>query len=1572
MASEPVLRCSECNMMFKSRTLLAKHRSKFCVGGVIGDPRQLMRMRTAEEEKRPKQHVEERPQSDGFLSSQKVQELQDLKNRRSRLRASQYLEEKMLLGDLEYLERHQLSPKLSQLQPSTELRDLQREYAVLRKKENKLKEDINQLESPRNHLRDAHQRQIRLLAEDHGKQLADIKARNSDLERQKEDIRRRLEELGRKNNIRPQAPQVDMTQKLISELKAQEDKNQKTLQELKRQLSEIHKSGEIVENEEADPEFYSKSLVPQGAVSLYHLDPDSQQRFLESQQQSQHYLQQLQVNYQPEEQQKNSLFQQYYPVHGSANGHGATQMAPPVTVERQAGVNASRSQVPSMLRLWLESIENRLQTERENTEAMAWYSPRGQGNKFQPVNIPYYGNSLMAEIGAMRQAYLQSGGNDPAVLAQMADMQAEAQALEEQNSRSREASKPKTKPKKDNDSLTEQLLAFDLENQRLQRELLLLQQQNLASQRRKRHSDDEDELDRELKRLQKEHLRKMTQLQQEMELYKHQALLDRMKKEISPDYPSRQPPTPSRNPPSPRRQPTPLHTYQPQPVYPKYEMPPAKSFHSHRSGYEEAEVPALLQKRHMAPVSNTMVDSDPLSPAPYDPQAGFVVFYDYVLGLEPSLKSCRLIVGLYSTMADMEPSILPTVYCEPPQGSTSYMQGASVAVVGTKQPVPNCPPSLDMSIVVEMQVSGGTGSHNDSRKLVSRAWTKVDLFDDSMRVQSGRWKVPFRVLPVRQHVQTSELNTIPQYGVAELYLRIVNARDAASQAMVSVTTQNSYLYRYPPQRASYQAYPVASRTSSQTTFLSLNEASRLHQPPHFVPPPPTLSPPQSPSESRYNQTSPENRGVLTPGESKTLGFQVGHVKGADQGLAKVRLAVYHIHSGKIVQSVTGPVTCSTSSVVSDFKYKYHVFGQQEAIFQGVNIQPDIVIIARVYLSKNDLQRRTGDDDDDSHFDESTLVAWGAVPLVVTSGRRSDMYSSYHRSNINQSTVNTGTHTVLLYEPPVPETDTISLEMGWKPQGVRRFRRATLRLRLFHGKPRPGSLTPSEASDQEDDTLPKNAWLPCKRSSPPSEPYNQDQGFDIYIDACKNMPDGVTFSKVAGTILSRDGRFFGGVVDAAIRITSDDIYNPVYNYRLEMRDPNISPTATLLLKIYTRERFVEDHPLVSAYAVLNIFVESGTETQPEDDNTDAQISLNKGAHQLRLYFSGPQQGEPYTGSCLHDGAVGYISGATILVRLVSAALDYNGQPLKIDQVPQTDWEGLGLWVPAPAYSSRVYLSMSCEPGPQEVSILQVLAQRTPITAQKSIELVAEQRELRNLRTEDSIANFITEQLIKPPGVQPSDMHPAYVVPYSPKHGIKVRVDGAVNLPWTNFTHAQICLNPPGAFYKGNPHAAYDKPVFTEKLMLTSTNKNPQWEDGFMHFPSRHLHRHMCVVIHIQEIAVNISKDSYKYGLMEQAWTALPVFSNGYVNFDLYKLPLFRGAPSAALLKQLTKEPVWEWAPKAVANKSVKYLEGASVFAFICDTRREQEMKERMKTMDPLEDLLPSDRLAEYEAVLKEES
>ena len=40
-----------------------------------------------------------------------------------------------------------------------------------------------------------------------------------------------------------------------------------------------------------------------------------------------------------------------------------------------------------------------------------------------------------------------------------------------------------------------------------------------------------------------------------------------------------------------------------------------------------------------------------------------------------------------------------------------------------------------------------------------------------------------------------------------------------------------------------------------------------------------------------------------------------------------------------------------------------------------------------------------------------------------------------------------------------------------------------------------------------------AWLPFERKTPPKEPFLQGDGFDIYIDACRYLPDSVTFSKV---------------------------------------------------------------------------------------------------------------------------------------------------------------------------------------------------------------------------------------------------------------------------------------------------------------------------------------------------------------------------------------------------------------------------------------------------------------------------
>lgn len=67
-------------------------------------------------------------------------------------------------------------------------------------------------------------------------------------------------------------------------------------------------------------------------------------------------------------------------------------------------------------------------------------------------------------------------------------------------------------------------------------------------------------------------------------------------------------------------------------------------------------------------------------------------------------------------------------------------------------------------------------------------------------------------------------------------------------------------------------------------------------------------------------------------------------------------------------------------------------------------------------------------------------------------------------------VNTGTHSLRLYRPPVPSPGQVPRDPAVQPRDWVRYREATLRFHVFQEVPRPGSLTPSEASDEEEEGL----------------------------------------------------------------------------------------------------------------------------------------------------------------------------------------------------------------------------------------------------------------------------------------------------------------------------------------------------------------------------------------------------------------------------------------------------------------------------------------------------------------------
>ena len=86
--------------------------------------------------------------------------------------------------------------------------------------------------------------------------------------------------------------------------------------------------------------------------------------------------------------------------------------------------------------------------------------------------------------------------------------------------------------------------------------------------------------------------------------------------------------------------------------------------------------------------SNMSRFRDPLAPQPYDPVAGFVVFFDYVINLPPNTDQCRLITCLHYPDSGLgEPSQLQPTRCDL---FTDEITGErmSIVLVATKQPVP--------------------------------------------------------------------------------------------------------------------------------------------------------------------------------------------------------------------------------------------------------------------------------------------------------------------------------------------------------------------------------------------------------------------------------------------------------------------------------------------------------------------------------------------------------------------------------------------------------------------------------------------------------------------------------------------------------------------------------------------------------------------------------------------------------------------------------------------------------------------------------------------------------------------
>ncbi|PNJ21683.1 LOW QUALITY PROTEIN: CCDC17 isoform 2 [Pongo abelii] len=211
-------------------------------------------------------------------------------------------------------------------------------------------------------------------------------------------------------------------------------------------------------------------------------------------------------------------------------------------------------------------------------------------------------------------------------------------------------------------------------------------------------------------------------------------------------------------------------------------------------GFSEPQLPGTMTRNLGLDPHFLLPTSDVLGPAPYDPGAGLVIFYDFLRGLEASWIWVQLRTGLARDGQDTgRTTALPPALCLPPPPAPGPM--GNCAILASRQPVPRLPPSPSVSLVCELQVWQGLAW---ARAAQPKAWVSLGLFDHDQRVLSGRWRLPLRALPLDPSLSLGQLNGIPQAGQAELFLRLVNARDAAVQTLAEINPANVHEYQHPP------------------------------------------------------------------------------------------------------------------------------------------------------------------------------------------------------------------------------------------------------------------------------------------------------------------------------------------------------------------------------------------------------------------------------------------------------------------------------------------------------------------------------------------------------------------------------------------------------------------------------------------------------------------------------------------------------------------------------------------------------------------------------------------------------
>ena len=170
------------------------------------------------------------------------------------------------------------------------------------------------------------------------------------------------------------------------------------------------------------------------------------------------------------------------------------------------------------------------------------------------------------------------------------------------------------------------------------------------------------------------------------------------------------------------------------------------------------------------------------------------------------------------------------------------------------------------------------------------------------------------------------------------------------------------------------------------------------------------------------------------------------------------------------------------------------------------------------------------------------------------------------------------------------------------------------------KKKGGKNTFEKAEKKKYDKIYKEAFIQNFDRQYADISFPKGAGMDVYIDCCRFLPDNVTVTKLIVRFVNSELTDILSVQGGRPELDSD-IYNPVFNFRQELRAPSFDPTmmmCNLLLDIDITyitfdERGKIKQPRILGYSMFNLFVNKRTGKQPLDRSEQADSLLHDGLY-----------------------------------------------------------------------------------------------------------------------------------------------------------------------------------------------------------------------------------------------------------------------------------------------------------------------------------------------------------------------